>query len=49
MQVQDTLTYLHEPKRSEPLLWIADAAAWCWTHPEWRPRITPIVRNVRIL
>lgn len=48
-QVQDTLTYTHEAKRSEPLLWIADAAAWCWTHPEWRPRLAPIVRNVQVM
>lgn len=46
-QVQDTLSYTHAAKRSEPLLWIADAAAWCWTHPEWRQRLTPIVRNIR--
>jgi hypothetical protein len=48
-QVQDTLAYRHEAKRSEPLLWIADAAAWCWTHPDWRQRLAPIVRNIRTL
>jgi hypothetical protein len=41
------LRYLHLRPREEPLLWIADAAAWCWTHgPSWRRRIQPVVRNV---
>jgi len=25
----ERLTYHHLPARSEPLLWVADAAAWC--------------------
>ncbi len=44
--IEHTLTYAHLPKRSEPLLWIADVAAWCWTHPAWRHRIRPIVGAV---
>lgn len=32
--------YDHVPARSEPLLWIADAAAWCWTHGSvWQSRV----------
>jgi len=27
--VADSLTYEHLPARSEPLLWLADTAAWC--------------------
>jgi len=27
----DRLTYEHVPARTEPLLWVADAAAWCWS------------------
>jgi hypothetical protein len=30
------LEYHVLPKRQEPLLWLADAVVWCWTHPEWR-------------
>jgi len=30
-EVAGSLIYEHLPARSEPLLWIADAAAWCWT------------------
>lgn len=45
--VADSLTYEHLPGRSDPLLWIADAAAWCWTHgPTWRDRLGPVLRNV---
>ena len=44
--VADLLTYEHVPARSEPLLWLADTAAWCWTHgPAWRDRIAPAVRT----
>lgn len=39
-----TLTYEHVPPRSEPLLWVADAAVWCWTRDQrWRQRIQPVV------
>jgi hypothetical protein len=45
--VTDTLTYEHLPARTEPLLWIADAAAWCWTHGRhWQDRVAPVVRSV---
>ncbi|MGQ0631222.1 MAG: hypothetical protein ACT4P1_09265 [Sporichthyaceae bacterium] len=43
----DLLSYEHLPARSEPLLWVADAAAWCWTHGgRWKDRIRPLVRGV---
>ena len=42
------VTYLHQRPSTEPLLWIADAMAWCWQHgPQWRARIEPMVRDVR--
>lgn len=48
--VAGSLAYEHLPARSEPLLWIADAAAWCWTHgPTWQARIAPVVRTVHRL
>ena len=44
--VTGSLIYEHLPARSEPLLWIADAAAWCWTHgPTWQQRIASAVRH----
>jgi hypothetical protein len=27
-----TLAYEHLPPSAEPLLWVADAAVWCWAH-----------------
>ena len=40
----NTLTYEHVPPRTEPLLWVADAAAWCWTRDrQWRMRIQPVI------
>lgn len=48
--IADSLTYEHLPGRSDPLLWIADAAAWCWTHgPTWRERLAPVVHHVKRL
>ena len=45
--VREPLRYAHRRPNEEPLLWIADAAAWCWTHgPEWRRRIQPVVRSI---
>lgn len=45
--VVDELVYEHLPPRSEPLLWIADAVAWCWTHGSlWQERVRPIVGEV---
>ncbi len=36
---------------SEPLLWAADAAAWCWSHPlpAWSSLVTPLIKNVHEL
>lgn len=33
---------------SEPLLWVADGAAWLWTHPDgsWRSLVKPLVGQV---
>jgi hypothetical protein len=40
------LTYEHVPARSEPLLWVADAAAWCWSRGGiWLGRLQPIIRH----
>jgi hypothetical protein len=48
--VSEFLVYEHRRARSEPLLWIADAAAWCWTHgEEWRRRNEPVVRRVTVV
>lgn len=47
---QDQLTYEHVPARSEPLLWIADAAAWCCSRgTPWPDRLQPIIRQIRTL
>lgn len=44
--VHDVLTYEHLRPRAEELLWIADAAAWCWTHGRaWKDRIRPVARR----
>lgn len=43
-------TYHHLPGRSEPLLGIPDAIAWCWAKGgDWRRRIEPLVTEVRRL
>ena len=40
-------TYEHVPSECEPLVWIADIAAWCFgAGGDWRRRITPIVAKV---
>ncbi len=45
-----TLTYEHVPARAEPLLWVADAAAWCWSRgAPWPGRLQPIIRHSRTL
>ena len=45
--VVDELVYEHLPPRSEPLLWIADAVAWCWAHGStWQERVRPIIGKV---
>lgn len=39
--------YEHVPARSEPLLWLADAAVWSWARGgDWRRRVDPIVTAV---
>ncbi len=44
------LTYEHVPARTEPLLWVADAAAWCWSRgAPWSGRLRPIIRHNRTL
>jgi hypothetical protein len=41
------LVYEHVDSTCEPLLWIADIAAWCFgAGAEWRKRIDPIVSSV---
>jgi len=46
----DRLTYEHVPARTEPLLWVADAAAWCWSRgASWPGRLQPITRHTRTL
>jgi len=42
-----TLRYEHLRAREEPLLWVSDAVAWCWQHRDWRPRVLPLVTQVR--
>ena len=47
LNLAESVTYEHLPAKSEPLLWIADAAAWCWSRGgNWRDRIEPRVRAV---
>lgn len=38
-ELTDVVGHRHVPKRDDPGLWLADAVAWCWTHPEWRSRL----------
>lgn len=41
------LNYAHEDRRSRPLLWIADAAAWCQqAGGHWPSKIAPIVQDI---
>jgi len=45
--VEGRLVYEHLRAKSEPLLWIPDAVAWCWVKDNnWRERAKPVVRNV---
>jgi hypothetical protein len=40
--------YLHARSRGEPLLWVSDAAAWCWYRGgDWQRRLAPLVGSVR--
>lgn len=44
---RDSLRYEHLRAHEESLLSIADAIAWCWSHPsDWRKRVTPIISDV---
>lgn len=46
----DSLAYEHLPARGEPLLWIPDAAAWCWSKGgAWRDRIEAKVGGIAVL
>lgn len=48
--VDGRLRYDHLPPRSEPLLWAADAVAWCWVHQgSWRSAVQPLVGRVSTL
>ncbi|MGL4173819.1 MAG: hypothetical protein ACRCTR_07085 [Actinomycetota bacterium] len=45
--IADRLRYDLVAPREEPLLWIADAVAWCWAkNRRWRDRVRPMVRHV---
>lgn len=38
------LTYEHLPGQADPLLWIADSVAWCWSRGgHWRQRVQPLI------
>ena len=40
----ERLRYLHLPAHQEPLLWIPDAVAWCWTkNRNWRSLVDHLV------
>lgn len=44
----DALRYDHLRANEEPLLWIADAVAWCWTRDgSWRDQVAPVIAGVR--
>jgi hypothetical protein len=44
------LSYQHIPSTQDPLLWIADIAAWCFSAKgDWRARIKPVVGAVHDL
>lgn len=46
----DRLGYEHLPARSEPLLWIPDAIAWCATHDRpWQTRIRDVLTRTEHL
>jgi hypothetical protein len=41
------LAYEHADTRNEPLLWVADASAWCYgADGEWRQRISGLMTSV---
>ncbi|HEY4021324.1 MAG TPA: hypothetical protein VGM75_21730 [Pseudonocardiaceae bacterium] len=42
-----SFSYAHNDSGSEPLCWIADAAAWCFgAGGDWRRRIMPMIDDV---
>lgn len=41
--------YRHLPKAAEPLLWVADAVAWCVVHAGWREQVAPLVQRRQVL
>lgn len=42
--VRDQIGYRHMRAQDGPLLWIADAVAWCWVKGgEWRSYVHPVV------
>lgn len=44
----DHLRYEHHRSSAEPLLWIADAVAWCWARGgEWHRLVRPLIEDVR--
>ncbi|MFN8079400.1 MAG: hypothetical protein U0Q19_07530 [Kineosporiaceae bacterium] len=47
VNLHESLTYAHVVKRAEPLLWVADAFAWCWTHKLWREVLKPVDLEMR--
>jgi hypothetical protein len=48
--VEDLLVYEHLTPRVEPLLWIPDAVAWCWSKGGWwREGVDPLVRQIKTL
>lgn len=47
--LRDRLTYAHQARTAELLLAIPDAIAWSWARGgEWRTRVKPVVRYVRV-
>lgn len=47
--LRDRLTYAHQGRTDELLLSIPDAIAWSWARGgEWRTRVKPVVRYVRV-
>ena len=45
---EPSITYSHDVSRSQPLLALPDAIAWCWArNRNWRRQIAPIISNVR--
>ena len=44
------LSYNHLASHEEPMLWVADAVAWAYgAGREWRPRVEPLIEQVRNL